>query len=215
MDLITVINEARLVREQYELAAIRSYPLSIDFYLDVISQYSGFKIDLMRPLPVTQWESDKIRGWINRCDGTGEAKIHVARLKADLDDQFGVTFCEQRFIIIKEACHLFLDTEATYTKSAPRLIESLIYNGPQAQSLQNMPEEYQSEVFAIIAAVELLFPWEDRTVRKERIEAGDLTYLDVAHEYKIPERFVCWVLGDKVHSSLMQVHQSLDNIKNK
>lgn len=212
MELIDTIISAELIREQYELYAIKSCPYSIDFYISMISSYTEYKIQLKQAKETTQWKSHIIRGKLHRTDLTKLAKIFICRQKKNKGDQNGVTFCEHRFIAVKEASHLLIDDKKTYTKHAESLIENLLFNGPH--TISDMPEEYQSEVHAIICALELLFPWEERTAWKELIDSNRKSYMDAATHFKIPARWVFWVLSDKAHPALFDARSVIERIKN-
>lgn len=209
MELIRTIMYSNLIREQYELYVIKSCPLSVDHYLEIISQYTEYKIEMKQAKEASAWNSHIIRGKLHRIDKDKCAKIYICRQKKNPSDQNGVTFCEHRFIATKEASHLLIDEEKTYTQHAEPLIENLLFNS--THTINDMPEEYQSEVHAIICALELLFPWETRHGWKEAIDSGEKTYMAAAEQHKIPARWVFWVLSDKAHPALQEAH---DNYKN-
>lgn len=210
MDLSKVIEVSLLVREQYDLYSRSSYPQSVDDFLDVISTYTGYRIIRNRSTRGGEWSSETIRGYLLRFDEAKEAYIYAAPEKENPDDTTGVSKCERRLIIIKEACHLLIDSEKTYTHDTPALIENLVFGSTERPSdPQLMLEECQSEYLAIIAALELLFPWEDRSGRKDQVAAGVKSHLDVAEEFKIPERHVAWVLSDKIHYALNGIREGV------
>lgn len=211
MNIIDVINVAITVREHYRVAAPDSYPLSIDFYIEqIIQPYTGYKIEVMESSDDTLWTSSNIRGAIHRYDEEKRAVIYVARQRTGPTDRSGVTFCEQRFIVIKEACHLLIDNAETYTTDATALIQQLVF--PESETLIDNNEAFQSENYAAVAALELLFPWSDREGKKQQHKAGTMSYFDIANEYKIPERAVAFALMDSTHETLQKHHQSIEKI---
>lgn len=205
---VSVIIETELVREQYSMYSLPGLPLSVDTYVDLIAEWTGYTIGVSHIPGKGAWRSSAIRGMMHRFNDAKKAHIYAARVKQGPNDHFGVTFCENRFIVMKEACHLLIDSADTYATDAKSLIESLLFkSGPSERNSQNAA--FMSEIYAMVAALELLFPWEERAGRLALIESGEKTHYDIANEYKIPERHVFWVLGKQIHENLSGIHSAL------
>lgn len=209
MNEIKILIQAAQVREQYDLYCLNAdeVPKSVDDYLHVISEYSEHEI-FTHDVP---WDSKRIRGTMLREEGVGN--IYFAeRIGTDPDHpERGITECEQRFIAIKEAAHLVIDDDDSYTELVLKLVDDLVMN--TEKSLEKYPESSQSEWWAIVFAMELLFPWEDRQAHLEAVIAGSSTFYDVAKKYMIPERQVIWILSANAHPALQEIHERLLEIE--
>jgi len=202
-----ILATTRRIREDYKQYCLNAstLPLSVDEYLRRIEEYTDFQIELIE----VNWRSHQIRGSIHRFDASRTAKIYVAP-RREAPGKIGITYCEQRFVAVKEACHLLIDHEDTYTTAIAPLIESLVF--PGSREINSLMEPMQSEVFAVVAAMELLFPFEQREEHIEQIAQGKLSYFDVANKFKVPERQVFWILSDMAHPALKKYHELLNDI---
>lgn len=211
MDIKRCIALTHEIREHYCLQAITGYPLSVDWFLKVIGEYTQFTIHLMRAAKDYTWSSSNIRGQLHRYDDKKEAYIYLAREKTGVNDKNGINFCESRLIAVKEACHLLIDTEETYTVNNEAFLRDLlrIASGTGIEEGHVISEDVQSEFLAIYCALELLFPFGERDSWVNRIKSEECSYLDIALYYKIPERYVYGVLQGEIHQRLGSIHEQL------
>lgn len=97
----------------------------------------------------------------------------------------------QRFVLCKELFHVVLDVEKYRTVDVLELIRDMSMDW---QKEENDPSPaVVSEKLAEIAAMEFLFPYQDRTHYKAN---GQIKYADVAQAYGIPQYYVEQYLTD-------------------
>lgn len=212
MELYRVILKAKNIRDHYKNQSLSadSPPISIDDYVDVISEYEEIIINrhTLDRLGV-DWKSKQIKGCLLRY--AGSADIYVAPKKTDTQDEHGITYCEERFITVKEASHLVIDGEDSFIDGCIKLVEEIVY--PPSMYIDKLSEAVQSEWMAEIFALELLFPFEVRAGFRNRILDADdkLTAWDVADQFKIPLKKVEWILSDGMYDAIFLTHEKVQS----
>ena len=198
VDLLDLLARARHLRARYKRQCGDNAPYSIDDYLELISQETGYDIDLK----AVSWGSNGlIRGACLPFDGN-KAKIRVP-LFVDADPENGATLCEQRYITLKEGAHLVVDDEDSYVDDYLALVNTIVFES----SINELKKDGRSDVFyGKIFAMELLFPAELRDDVIAEIAAG-LSTFDAAKRFLIPEKELIWFLSDRVHPGLKHVRK--------
>lgn len=120
---------------------------------------------------VVNFDGASLRGNVERYDN--RVAIHV---RASLSDSW------RRFTVVKELCHLLLDSAEDWSVDVVKTIAELLsfvgFNGEESA-------EIRSEKLAEIMALELVYPIEDRRGDKQRIADGEKT-ADIAAQRKVP-----------------------------
>jgi hypothetical protein len=200
-ELIGLLSRAKHMRALYKKVSHDKPPYSVDDYLELIGDYTGYEIDL-KP---ASWESKGlIRGICLPFDGN-KVSIRVP-LFIDDDAEQGATKCEQRYISLKEAAHLVIDEEDAFVENCLALVEAIVFESPYA-SVDKLEADGRSDVFyGKIFAMELLFPVEYRGDVKAEIDAGLSTY-DAAQRFMIPEKELIWFLSANVDPALKRLRK--------
>jgi hypothetical protein len=102
-----------------------------------------------------------------------------------------LNFCWERFAICKEMYHCMIDndqsTRITNSADLLKLVEYLVSG--QVSAIEEFPA-HASEDIAEILAIETLFPLELRKVHRSAYEKNEITDLQLALRYRLPEKFV-------------------------
>ena len=183
-----------------------SYPLRANDFIEMISQETGYAINVIED----RWGTYRIRGALHRYENVAE--IYIACHK-DVDVDDGITTCEQRFISLKEAAHILIDEDDSYMVDHKILVDGILFNhSGSIKMLASEPKDSRSEIYAKIVAMELLFPMSERDRCKEALDSGKRPAIDIAMEFKIPEKEVIRVLRDADHDFLKSCHALLDRL---
>jgi len=180
------ILQANKIRELYEDYSLdgKSDEIHLEDLIDVISQYVEMKIEIEE----VDWGARRFLGTIRRYDDY--AKIYVGG-HGEKGEPGKLTRCEQRFIVTKEMGHLVVDSPDNFTTHAASLIKELC--DPVLANLdghQQLQSEYGTKIFA----TEALFPYSRRKHHIEKIKKGELTTLEVAKHFMVPEQEVFRVM---------------------
>jgi Zn-dependent peptidase ImmA (M78 family) len=95
----------------------------------------------------------------------------------------------KRFVTIKELCHIVIDEKEDWSASGASIIKNLI-SEHKLNKMTAAPRAVQSEIFAEIAAIELLYPFNARAADIVALDYGSMTLARIAGYYKIPEAIV-------------------------
>lgn len=202
-EIIDVIRDADYVRSLYRKKLPDLPVYSVDYYIELIGNMMGYDIGVR----TAKWESYHIRGGcLHFADNT--ATILVAE-HLDVDPKHGVSWCEQRYITMKELAHLVIDHEGSFVDDCKDFIDDILFDNI---SLTDFSTDGRYDIFyGKIFAMELLFPWENRENVAHSIKTGVSTYSSIAENYKIPEIELRWFLSDKLHPHLKIVHGIYDS----
>ncbi len=186
-------------------------PYSVDDYVDVIGFATETKLNPMVVDKDVLWEPKAFKGQILKKGG--EADILVPQIKS-ADFPYGVTECEQRFAVVKEACHTLLNVEDTFVDQLSTHVARVVTAGPSV-ALNRVSPIILDEYIGEIAAMELLLPFCKRDGYIEEIKQGDITELEIAHKYKIPEKSVIEILSEELHPGLTEFRNDwMDELDN-
>lgn len=177
----------------------------------LIAEQEGFTVTVREHA----WDSYRIRGTLWRY-GDGQhyrADVHIPLHRDDADPLRirGITTCQQRFVALKEAVHLLSDSEGDYIAKSGSMVGDLICdNSGGFDALASNDPASRSEGLAKILALELLFPMSQREAFRAEIQAGRMTYYDVARTFMVPEKEVMWALRTGEHEWLCRCHADAD-----
>ena len=166
--------------------------LPVEEFQRIISQMYQIKIEKFQ----VPFEATFIRGLLERYDD--HAKIYVRK---NQEEDW------KRFVAVKELCHLVIDEKEDWSTSGVSIVRKLISeykidkDKPAARAIQ-------SEIFAEIAAIELLYPFSERRRDAILLENGEMTNAKIASYYKIPEAIVDRALSEN-HEELSSYVWSL------
>lgn len=196
------ILEANKVREHYLDYSLRGDDdeVSLEDLKDVISQYVPICIDVK----TADWGAHRFLGTIQRYEN--KAIIIVAK-RGQKGEEGRLTLCEQRFVLAKEMGHLVIDSADNFTKNAVELVDDLC--SPMLAKLDGR-HQLQSEYITEIFAIECLFPYHRRQGYFERIRNGDLTPLEVATHFRIPEKQVRVAMHPDYEEACRHIYKLLD-----
>lgn len=127
------------------------------------------------------FEGTMVRGLVERYGENGEAaKIYT---KKDIDDD------SKRFATIKELCHIMIDEKDDWSPDGAETIDNLLTE----YSVDNQDfakSQSQSEIFAEISAIELMYPYNVRLSDSVLLKKKSLTIAKIANVHKIPPEIV-------------------------
>lgn len=95
----------------------------------------------------------------------------------------------QRYIAVKELCHLILGDAEYMTQDPGALIELMIYE-ETTPVLGDAPLDLVSDMWARRAAHEFLFPMECRAAAFASIDSGEETILSTARKFNVPQHLI-------------------------
>ena len=101
----------------------------------------------------------------------------------------------ERYITVKELCHLILTDPEYMTEEPVALLEAMIHE-ETAPVDGEAPLDLVGDMWAKWAAYEILFPHEEREAAKARYDADDGALFEFAELYHVPEHVIDWVLSD-------------------
>ncbi len=111
---------------------------------------------------------------------------------ADIHVLESLNYCWQRFVVCKEMCHAFLDydnVKVNTTVRLERLVDQLLLPEEARKSVSVIPE-YSSENWAMIAAIELLCPIDERRIVIQKRRTQTISIHAIAMDFRIPTAFV-------------------------
>ena len=158
------------------------YPISTQGLIEIIQEAMGMRVKIVEIDRSMEWHPKHIKGCILKNEGNKEALIAIPELKNNQSDMAGTTRCERRFAVVKELCHILLDSPDDQVSLVSDLVSRIT---DSSQTL--LPEETDrlvlQEYTAELAALELLFWHEDRNA----IFTTHTSDLDIAKKLLIPE----------------------------
>jgi Zn-dependent peptidase ImmA (M78 family) len=101
----------------------------------------------------------------------------------------------ERYITVKELCHLILTDPEYMTEEPVALLEAMIHEETTPLDGE-APLDLVSDMWAKWAAYEILFPHEDREEAAKTLPSNDTAMFALAEKYEVPEHVVDWVLSE-------------------
>lgn len=152
-------------------------PISIDEVKDWISENSGFSIE-MRDVA---FEGTYVFARVEKYKGS----------KAEIDVKSSLPEDWKRFVAAKELLHLVIDQEEDLSPYGDETLDKLVREGHIGVISQNGDAApAQSELIAEVAAMELLYPIQNRLGDLSSLLEGKVTQQKLALHYGIPVNFV-------------------------
>lgn len=185
-----------------------SYQIA-DILHSILKQYHGahdlaqvpLKVDLLRPMMEERGFADRIY-WEKYHFPAKNIAAQVTFYRAEMGVYAGsgdyariqysssLNFCWERFVVCKEMYHSVLDASVVRRVSnisdLLKLSEYLVDD--TISSIENF-EPHETEQLAEILALETLFPFELRSNHLAAYKANQISDLQLALRYRIPEEF--------------------------
>jgi hypothetical protein len=95
----------------------------------------------------------------------------------------------ERYVFVKEMCHLILKDPEYMTVDPSDLIEMMIFEHTNPKEGE-APLDLVSDLWTPYAAHELLFPSDIRTAARARLDAGESTIFTLAQQHEVPEHVI-------------------------
>lgn len=173
-DMRRCIDAARNLREAYRLQVLNGSASrkSIDQLHKLVCEYLG-KTVLIEELEVVKNSAGALYLAIN--DGSYE--IYLTE---------GMTDNERRFALCKELFHVVIDVDEYHSVNLYSHIYDVVAKFPEPNSRPKPPTA--SEFLAEVAAMEFMFPYEDREHLAGNGRSPDFT--NAAERYGLPQDFV-------------------------
>jgi hypothetical protein len=173
-----VLSSPKVFAERAELL-----PISIDAVSDVIRDLSGYQVTMRSVI----FEGTHVFARVEKYrDMT--AKIDV---KHSLDEDW------KRFVAAKELLHLIIDKEEDMSPYGDQTLDKLVRDGHIGIVSQNGDKPpAQSELIAEVAAMELLYPIQNRLADVKNAPTMPLNYAKLAIRYGIPVNFIDTVYSE-------------------
>lgn len=172
-------------------------PVSMNVLTQVVKRYSGKDIFYKE----AKWQSQYIKG-----------RVKVWSDRAEIVIPQDQNRCWKRFVACKELAHVAIDSVGTHTQNIIDLIRSCCSPVKPSAAAWPIDRDVTSERIAIIAAGELLFPFAERHIERDKILSGSQKYLDIASFYRIPEVYVEYFLSERMMDTLAELHRQVDLI---
>lgn len=186
-NVFLVTSQVKRLYRQHSRQKSARVPISTNGLLQVVYAVSGWDIKIFEIDPEVNWSPKKFKGMLQKDTDQKKAVLLIPQLRDDEKGIVGVSRCERRFAVLKEICHLLIDDPGEKISSLSHLVQRITSS---AQMLIPVGEDdpiLRQEYFAELAAVELLFWSEHRDDRFKRVTSGELTELDIATEFLVPE----------------------------
>lgn len=169
---VEVFQKIKQIQDEYAtyvLGGATNY-ISIEDLQAVIESMYGIKITKKE----VAYDGEFLRGLIERYDDNA-----IIRVRAGMADD------NKRFTAVKEMCHVVIDEEEDWSVNGVETIKDLIVEY-SVQNDEQPQKATQSEVFAEIAATELLYPFDNREADARKLAANETTHTAIATYHKMP-----------------------------
>lgn len=194
----TLLGKVRseILEEYKKIANFEEVPISVDILRDIIKQRCNLRsiswqavvaetpnilgsVKFRYPVPVSQRTNE-------------EPTTAIVLVREDLN------FCWCRFVICKEMCHCLVDArdDRVSSVSALRDLAQGLASKVTIPGTGNGPLE--SELWAELLAIELLFPYELRKTHRQALKDGTITPYTLALRYRIPREYAELGMFDNV-----------------
>ncbi|ACK52009.1 protein of unknown function DUF955 [Methylocella silvestris BL2] len=186
---VTVFKKVRQARHE-----IKAYCIAPDqpvIPLGELKRIVGQMYHLAINVHELPYKSDRVKGLMERY--IDRVTIYV---KEDLDEYW------KRFTVVKELCHVMNDEPDDWSYEGVNTLKNLLTEYTLHQD-SAASRASQSEIFAEIAAVELLYPFEQRAID---INGGSgKPIAEIARWYHLPELIVSRSLLEGYHGTVAEI----------
>ena len=177
------IRELKDYMERYCIAPDRACLSIVD-----MKRCIGEMYDLKIEIEEVAFDGEYVRGLVERYKD-GRARILI---RSDQPNDW------KRFVAAKELCHLVVDGEDDWSTHGTQTIETYLYEAYLTDPEEIADNLAQSEAFAAIAAVEMVYPFEFRNPDAAQIKSKKTTIKQIALHFEIPEFAVSMSLSRKI-----------------
>lgn len=191
---------ARQLTEDLWMGAIDPQYLSVDELRDIVAQRTRVEIHI-RTVDV---EVEALYGFIERYDEGRKACIYIVK---NINPRW------KRLVGVKEICHVLVDLPEDWNPDGVDTLQRLTTFVADFEAEENWA--LRSEHIAEMAAIELLYPHENRRADLKAIEEGKLDIAALAARYRMPEIVLQTVLNpaylnmcDKYWKLVHDAHQA-------
>lgn len=185
--LISVLKKVEVVREQLSTMCVgkQGPVLSVMDLAYVIGEVYSLTIEMT----VVDFRAEHLKGNLERY-ADGRARVLV---RADLNE------AEKRLVAVKELCHLIIDEEDDWSADGTATIDEYLKMestvGDDNQPLAG--SAIHSELMAMMAATELVYPTEYRDADADKMGKGGATLASIALEHEVPAYVVRHAIDNK------------------
>ena len=178
-----VYRKVKLIREEYRTKVLKgdANVISIERLQWVIEGMYDLKIK-KRLVP---FDATFVRGMIERWTDL----VIISVRQEQTEDWL-------RFTAVKEMCHVVIDEKEDWSTLGVSTLESVLVEYGLSNGKASA-RATQSEAFAEVAAIELLYPYETRLADLEKLEIGSTTMVKIASEQKLPASIVSRALSSQ------------------
>lgn len=119
----------------------------------------------------------------------------IIRVRKNQDDDW------KRFTSVKELCHVVIDETEDWSTAGVETINDLLveYYLTEGDAARRVT---QSEMFAEIAAIELMYPFEFREADISKLKTSDTTHVRIANQHGLPASMVGRALDAHYHINI-------------
>ncbi len=192
-----VFRKVELIREEYHAKVLNGDQamLSIESLRWVLeSMYQRRILTSLVP-----FEGEFIRGMVERWKDRLQIYVRANQPRDWL-----------RFTAVKEMCHAFIDEPADWSTEGVKTLDGVLVEYRLTEGAV-APRTAQSEIFAELAAIELLYPYDDRVRDLAKLAApnADLSITKIANYYGIPTAMVSRALASGHHTFSTRIWNEL------
>lgn len=169
--------------------------VSIENLQAVIARKAGIFVSKR----LVDFDGTSLRGNIERYD-----EYVIVNVRASQSEYW------QRFTVVKELCHVLLDTQEDWSTDVVATIVGLLafssLNGEESAVIR-------SEKLAEVMALELIYPLEDRREDRAYLQAGG-KISDLAEKRKVPPLWIERGVADWYYESCEEAWKAMGNLCN-
>lgn len=176
-------------------------PISLDATKEIIEEQTEYSV-LIRSV---SFQATHIFARVEKY------KDHTATIdvRHDLSEQW------KRFVTAKELLHLIIDKDEDMSPYGDETLDKLLTDGHIGIVSQNGDKPpAQSELIAEVAALELLYPIQNREDDLKAVSSGKITHTKLAIRYGIPPNFIDTAFSNGYLSVLKNAISQIQNEKN-
>lgn len=179
---INVFKKVKHIREEYRQTVLAgdANVISIEDLQWVVERMYDLKIE-KRLVPFV---GEFIRGMVERW-----ADRLLVSVRAGQSVEY------TRFTAVKEICHGVIDEKEDWSTHGTETLSDVLNENLTSKPTEMAARATQSELFAELAAVELLYPYDCRVADKQKLELGTTTIVKIATYHKLPAAVVTRALS--------------------
>ena len=210
MDIQRVLAFTQEVEKQLQGMDKLKFPIYINDTADIISTITKTKIKYT-PAGWGDPNSQQIRSALFLYDAEKDDDVSYV---ANISYNSSLNPCWTRFAICKELCHILIDSEKSATKDIIKLASILVEEMPLGviDMSDEEQEAWHSESLAELAALEILFPFSERSKIRANLDRGywNMPIYQIALTYKIPQYYVARGISSPYLDIMYSEYQKLE-----